>query len=672
MLPSLASLKVGTRVYAGFALVLALILVTSALGVRALQSARNDVGRMAREAAETVNTLDLDGDIGRISRHAREFALTGEEKRIGEVRTGLNAAQGKVQKALDGIDEPESARAMRDMADAFRRYREGFETLVGQRRAFDAVLADEIRPGAADLGKRLEFFVRHAADEGQADIVFLSVAAMHRFLGVRVAIESFVADFGDVARTALTLQNDLAEVQRALTVLAAEATAQTAEAAEIQQILGTYVAAFGRLAERKAELNATVSTVVAGHGQRMTDALEIIKTAGKRSVAAIEQEVAATADSNRNVQILLSAGALLLGALLAWMTASSVVGPVRGMTATMRRLAEGDLTVAIPALAKRDEIGQMAAAVQVFKDSAIEKQRIEAEQDRLKADTEAEKHRAMERLADQFETTVRGVVTQVSSAATQMQGNAQALSSMAEESRAQATAVATATEQTSANVQTVAASSEQMASSIGEITRQVNESATIARRAAEHAETTNGTIQALAEQAQRIGEVVQLINSIAGQTNLLALNATIEAARAGEMGKGFAVVASEVKSLANQTGKATEEIAAQIAAMQQATGNAVGAIGAITHTIADINQIAAAIAAAIEEQDAATREIARNVQQAAAGTHEISTNIAGVQHAAEGTGKAACEVLEAARELFRDSETLSSEVDRFIRQVRST
>ncbi|NYZ11627.1 HAMP domain-containing protein [Azospirillum sp. RWY-5-1] len=366
--------------------------------------------------------------------------------------------------------------------------------------------------------------------------------------------------------------------------------------------------------------------------------------------------------------------AIMLGLGAGLSVVIAVVGirrPLTALGAVMERLAQGDATVEIAGRDRGDEIGSMARTVEVFKENLLHNRQMEQEAKAAEIRAEAERKRLMHDLATQFEATVKGVVSQVSAAADQMQGSSQTLSSMAEEGRAQATAVAAATEQTSANVQTVASSAEEMASSIGEITRQVNESATIARRAADHAQATNTTIQSLAEQAKSIGDVVQLINSIASQTNLLALNATIEAARAGEAGKGFAVVASEVKNLATQTGKATEEISAQISAMQQATGSAVGAISEITTTIGDINQIATAIAAAIEEQDAATREIARNVQQAARGTEEISSNIANVQRAAEGTGKAAEEVLGTARELFHDSERLSQEVDRFIQQVRA-
>jgi methyl-accepting chemotaxis protein len=372
----------------------------------------------------------------------------------------------------------------------------------------------------------------------------------------------------------------------------------------------------------------------------------------------------------RNSWMLLAGAALLLAAGIA-VVIRRVIAPLTAMTAAMTRLAGGDVAVTVPATDRGDEIGRMARAVAVFKDNAIGKQRMEAVQERRKQDMEAERRRMMAELADRFEQAVRGVVTQVSGAAGQLTADARSLSTLAEQSRSQAAAVAGASEQTSANVQTVAASAEEMAASIGEITRQVSDTAAVARRAAERAGRTDATIRQLADHAKAIGDVVQLINAIAAQTNLLALNATIEAARAGEAGKGFAVVAGEVKNLANQTAKATEEIASQIGSMQGVTGEAVDAITEIGRTIDDINRIAASVAASIDQQDAAAREIARNVQQAAVGTEEISSNIVVVRQAADDTGSAARDVLGAAHTLSADADRLSTEVERFIRQVRT-
>jgi len=276
------------------------------------------------------------------------------------------------------------------------------------------------------------------------------------------------------------------------------------------------------------------------------------------------------------------------------------------------------------------------------------------------------------RMADDFETNVKGVVEIVSSSATELQATAQSLSATAEETNRQSTSVAAAAEEASTNVQTVASAAEELASSISEIGRQVEESSRIAGQAATQAAKTNTEVESLASAANKIGEVVSLISDIAEQTNLLALNATIEAARAGEAGKGFAVVASEVKSLATQTAKATEEIAGQINEIQSATTDAVAAIKEISTTIGSINDIAGNVASAVEEQGAATKEIAHSVQQASAGTTEVSSNITGVTQAASESGASATQVLEAASELAKQSENLSSEVDKFLIQVRAS
>jgi methyl-accepting chemotaxis protein len=275
------------------------------------------------------------------------------------------------------------------------------------------------------------------------------------------------------------------------------------------------------------------------------------------------------------------------------------------------------------------------------------------------------------KIADDFEANVKGVVETVAAAATQLQGTAKTLGGAAEETTRQSTVVSAASEQAAVNIQTVASAAEELSASIGEISRQVSESAKIARDAVSQAKATDAQVDALSQGAAKIGEVVRLINEIASQTNLLALNATIEAARAGEAGKGFAVVASEVKNLASQTAKATEEIGGQIAAIQAATTGAVGAIRSIGETIARIDQISGSIAAAVEEQSASTAEIARNVQQASAGTAEVSSNIVTVTQAARDTGKSASEMLDSAGDLSRESARLSEQVDKFLREVRA-
>jgi len=365
--------------------------------------------------------------------------------------------------------------------------------------------------------------------------------------------------------------------------------------------------------------------------------------------------------------LLFAAGISILAGLMIVIT---VARPIVRTTDTMGRLAKHDLSVAIEGADRKDEVGHMARAVQVFKDSMIEGDRLAAEQ---KAEQVKKEQRAktVEGYIAEFDSSVASVLQMVSSASTELQTTAQSMSATAEETSRQATAVAAASEQASTNVQTVASAAEELSSSIAEIGRQVSESNRIANQATDQANQTNREIQVLAEAAQRIGDVVKLITDIAGQTNLLALNATIEAARAGDAGKGFAVVASEVKGLANQTAKATEEISAKIAEMQAATTSSVQAVNSIGETIGRINEIATTIASAVEEQGAATKEIARNVQQASAGTNEVSSNISGVTRAATDTGAAASQVLGASGELSKQSETLRSQVDGFLAKIRA-
>ena len=349
---------------------------------------------------------------------------------------------------------------------------------------------------------------------------------------------------------------------------------------------------------------------------------------------------------------------------------TTVARPIRALTGTMASLANKEMSVEIPGTSRRDELGAMARAVQVFKEGLIEADRLAAAE---AAEQQAKLRRteAIERLLASFETSSSAALRMVASAASELDATAHSMSAMAQQTSSQATIVASAAEQTSANVQTVATATEEMASSIREIGTQIARSANIAGKAVTEAAQTTDAVRTLADAAQRIGAVVELINSIASQTNLLALNATIEAARAGEAGKGFAVVASEVKSLAGQTAKATEEIAGQIGAIQQTTQGVVTAITGIGGTIGSINDITTAIAAAIEEQGAATNEISRNVQQAATGTQEVTGSIVQVTQAAGEAGSAAGQVLGAAGELSKQAEMMRRDVEKFLSDIKA-
>jgi len=367
--------------------------------------------------------------------------------------------------------------------------------------------------------------------------------------------------------------------------------------------------------------------------------------------------------------VVVASVALTLG--IACMCVLTISTPVRKMAQVMNRIAKGETSARIPNAGERSEIGEMAAAVEVFRQGLIENEALSAEAARSREAAEVQRKRMMNELADRFEDAIGGIVSMVSSSATELQATAQTMTATATQTASQSTTVAAAAEEAASNVNTVAAAAEELGSSVSEIGRQVDGSASLAQAAVEEAAATAALVQDLSVAASKIGDVLGLISTIAGQTNLLALNATIEAARAGEAGRGFAVVASEVKELAGQTARATEEISGQIGRIQGSTGQAVTAIGSISARIREISGVAASIAAAVEEQGAATQEIVRNVSQAAAGTGEVTTNIAGVAGAAEETGAAASQVLSAASELSRQSEQLRGQVSHFLGGVRA-
>jgi len=587
-------------------------------------------------------------------RHEKDFLLRRDERYVGMQAEAVTAALAAAGQLGAHVSDADLLRQVKELAPAIQTYGRYFAAVAAKQRELgyneNSGLLGALRQSVHDVEAVLETY-----KEPRLEVVMLMMRRHEK-------------DF--MARVDAKYGGDMKKRAAEFGPLLAASSVPAAARQDVETKMAAYQHDFfalmdGTLAiqadtKKLSEGYAAMEPVLAAIDARVQSAFDTLTVETTKAEAATSTVMYATI-------LVVTLFVVVVGALVG----RGISRPIMAMTTAMKALAGGNKAANIPGIGRRDEIGEMASAVQVFKESMLEAERLRAEQDEAKTRNDADKKAMMASLADELQAGVQGIVRTVSAASTEMQSTAQSMSATAEEANRQATAVAAASEQASANVHTVASAAEELSSSISEISRQVSESTRIAGQATEQADRTNAQIRGLADAAQRIGDVVKLITDIAGQTNLLALNATIEAARAGEAGKGFAVVASEVKSLANQTAKATEEISAKIAEMQAATNESVDAVQAIGGTIGRINEIATTIASAVEEQGAATKEIARNVQQASAGTAEVSSNIAGVTQAAAQTGAASTQVLGAAGELAKDADLLHQQVERFLTKIRA-
>ena len=666
---SLLHLGIRSRVYGGMGILVVLGLSLAGLGVWNLTSIDGQVARMSALSDNNTRVLRVVGLMETTRSASLRYKFSATQAALDEADAADAQIADLLQAAAKGILSEERRQIYQSMAAKLATYhklRGDLVVLTGEILDSKAKLFSRDDQMTADIGK----LVAAARQSGSSEIdaaagnvdaaILLARVTNWRFLATSdpKGPETFKVN-AIVAFAALGALQKLPLSEEVGKLIAPATTSLTA-------YIGNFVTVSSAILNSDALFDKQMQPIIL---QQLT-AAGGAAAALNRDFATVKDATTGMISSTVATQEVIAGIALLLGALIAWLVGRGIIRPVSGMTAAMSRLAAGETAVEIPSRDATDEIGAMAKAVEVFKQNAAERARLEVEQ---AADNAAKLRRAqkVDALTKGFEAKVGHLVGTLSSAATELHATAQSMAATAEETNRQSAAVASASEQTTANVQTVASATEELATSIQEIGRHVAQSTAISAKAVADAQHTDATVQALAAGAQKIGDVVTLIHNIASQTNLLALNATIEAARAGDAGKGFAVVASEVKSLANQTAKATTEIDGQIAAIRGATGDAVAAIRGITKTIEEINQIATAIAAAVEQQGAATQEISRNVMQAAQGTQEVTSNIGSVKHAATSTGAAAGQVLSAAGDLSRQSEQLTGEVNGFLAGLKA-
>ncbi|WP_316977808.1 bacteriohemerythrin [Shumkonia mesophila] len=663
--------RVGTRIYAGFAVVLALLCVVAWLAYDGVHQGTNALDDYAKVSGNALAVAVAERNVVGLRRNAYVYYDKGSETELKRARELVGLLRDELDDGIKNARDAERNANLKKMRALVDDYGKAFEEVVVKRAQREKLVTEGMEVTGPAASKNISAIIASAIKDGDNEAAAMAGLTQEKLMMARLSAARYLASPSEKLKT--ETGERVAAFRREVALLAErlEHAERKRLAMESEDLTGQYVAAFEQMSVLALDLDRLVFETLAMAGGDMAKLAAATVVSQQASLKQAVVETNALFERLALMTLVLSAVALVVGLLFAFVVSRGITRPVGAMTGAMSDLAGGRLDIAIPATENRDEIGDMAKAVQVFKNNAIRTRELEAEQVAQKKRVEEERRAAMRRLADEFEGSVGGVIQTVTSAAAELQASSEQMASTANEASAQATTVASASEQASANVQTVASAAEELSSSIGEIGRHVGQASSIAAGAVAQAGETNVKIQGLAEAAQKIGDVVDLITDIAEQTNLLALNATIEAARAGDAGKGFAVVASEVKNLANQTAKATDQIASQIAGVQSSTQEAVAAIEAITKTIRDVDQINSTIAAAVEQQGAATQEIARNVEQAAAGTQEVSSNIGGVNAAATETGAAATQIRNSATELSGQAELLRIEVAKFLDQVRA-
>ncbi|KIM00234.1 Methyl-accepting chemotaxis protein [Paramagnetospirillum magnetotacticum MS-1] len=666
----LSRFTVKARIFLGFGLVLALLAVVAIIGASGLSTGTDQVVKYAKVGDNAVRVAVMVGTFNEARRNARVYSETGEAVYATKARELFDNIRKTLPQAIAETIDPTRLENLKKIGAQLEGYSANFEKVVETYTLRDKLANQQLAGMGRKATEDLASIAHSAMADGDFEAAAITGQVEQALMATRLQVARFLMQPSD--KGAQDVKAQLDRFMTAMHPLEDRLRNPTRKrlAKETSELALTYKETFGQVIAATLALDNLINNVMRDEARDIAKLAEDTRNSQMAALDAMEADTVGSLKGATISGLILSCTAFAVGLVLAFLIAGSIVKPVQAMTDTMSQLAAGNKSVAIPATENKDEIGEMARAVQVFKDGLIRAEQLEAEA-RAEQEREVGRGRKRELLTADFDVMIRRVITKVDTTVQSVHSTSTSLHAAAEQTSRQSAAVAAAAEEATANIQTVASAAEELGASTHEISRRVQDTTRITQEAVDGVHTADSTVEGLSAAAVKIGEIVSLINDIASQTNLLALNATIEAARAGEAGKGFAVVANEVKHLATQTAKATSEIAEQISGIQATTQSAVNAIKTVGTAIGRVDEVVSSIAAAVEEQNAATQEIVRNVQEAANGNHEVTSNISEVSSAAHLTGEMASNMYKVAEELEEAGTSLGKHVDTFLNSVKA-